>query len=63
MLLRFDTDEKILPTSVINRVAKARAAELEEQQGFPPGKKAMKELKERVADELLPRAFPKLSST
>lgn len=62
MLLRFDTDEKILPTSVINRVAKARAAELEEQQGFAPGKKAMKELKERVADELLPRAFPKLSS-
>ncbi|WP_313035806.1 recombination-associated protein RdgC, partial [Massilia alkalitolerans] len=33
------------------------AAEMEEQQGFPPGKKAMKELKERVADELLPRAF------
>lgn len=62
MLLRFDTDEKILPTSVINRLAKARAAELEEQQGFPPGKKAMKELKERVADELMPRAFPRLSS-
>jgi len=51
------TEKKLLPASVINQVAKAKAAELEEQQGFPPGKKAMKELKERVADELLPRAF------
>ena len=57
MLVVLGTEKKLLPTSVINQVAKARAAELEEQQGFPPGKKAMKELKERVADELLPRAF------
>lgn len=57
-LLSLVTEKKILPSKVINQVAKAKAAELEEQQGFPPGKKAMKELKERVADELLPRAFP-----
>jgi recombination associated protein RdgC len=57
MLLVLGTEKKLLPSSVINQVAKAKAAELEEQQGFPPGKKAMKELKERVADELLPRAF------
>jgi recombination associated protein RdgC len=57
MLLVLGTEKKLLPGSVINQVAKAKAAELEEQQGFPPGKKAMKELKERVADELLPRAF------
>ncbi|WP_051306516.1 recombination-associated protein RdgC [Massilia alkalitolerans] len=38
-------------------MAKAKAAEIEEQQGYTPGKKAMKELRERVADELLPRAF------
>jgi recombination associated protein RdgC len=57
MLLRLHTEKKLLPSSVINQVAKAKAAEMEEQQGFPPGKKAMKELKERVADELLPRAF------
>jgi len=56
-LLQLVTEKKLLPSSVINQVAKAKAAELEEQQGFPPGKKAMKELKERVADELLPRAF------
>ena len=57
MLFMLGTEKKLLPGSVINQVAKARAEELEEQQGFPPGKKAMKELKERVADELLPRAF------
>ncbi len=57
MLILLGTEKKLLPGSVINQVAKARAAELEEAQGFAPGKKAMKELKERVADELLPRAF------
>jgi len=58
MLILLGTEKKLLPSSVINQVAKARAAEMEEAQGFAPGKKAMKELKERVADELLPRAFP-----
>lgn len=56
-LLQLTTEKKLLPSTVINQAAKARAAEMEEQQGFPPGKKAMKDLKERVADELLPRAF------
>jgi len=57
MLLMLGAEKKLLPSTVINQVAKAKADELEEQQGFPPGKKAMKELKLRVADELLPRAF------
>jgi recombination associated protein RdgC len=56
-LLKLVTEKKILPSKVVNQVAKARAEQLEEQQGFPPGKKAMKELRERVADELLPRAL------
>ena len=57
MLILLGAEKKLLPATVINQVAKARAAEMEEAQGFAPGKKAMKELKERVADELLPRAF------
>lgn len=57
-LLKLVTEKKVMPAKVINQVAKAKAAEMEEIQGFPPGKKAMKELRERVADELLPRAFP-----
>jgi len=63
MLIVLGTEKKLLPSSVINQVAKARAAELEEQQGFPPGKKAMRDLKERVAEELLPRAFSIRSNT
>jgi recombination associated protein RdgC len=62
-LLKLVTEKKLLPTTVVNQVAKARAIELEEQQGFAPGKKAMKELKERVHDELLPRAFAIQSAT
>jgi recombination associated protein RdgC len=63
MLIMLGTEKKLLPATVVNQVAKARAAEMEEQQGFAPGKKAMKELKERVFDELLPRAFAIRSNT
>jgi recombination associated protein RdgC len=63
MLLLLRTEKKLLPATVVNQVTKARAAELEEAQGFAPGRKAMKELKERVADELLPRAFSIQSTT
>lgn len=57
LLLQLGSEKKLLPSSVINQVTKARAAELEEQQGFKPGRKQMKELKEQVTEELLPRAF------
>ncbi|HZG21754.1 MAG TPA: recombination-associated protein RdgC [Herbaspirillum sp.] len=63
LLLKLDTEKKLLPSTVINQVTKARAAELEEQQGFPPGRKQTKELKEQVTDELLPRAFSVVRST
>lgn len=57
MLIVLGTEKKLLPASVINQVAKEKAAELEEQQGFKPGRKQMKEIKEQVTDDLLPRAF------
>lgn len=63
MLLCLRTQTKVLPGSVINAEVRRRAAEMEEQQGFPPGKKATKELKERVTDELLVKAFPKDANT
>lgn len=63
MLIRLRGEKKLLPATVINQMTKARAAEMEEAQGFAPGKKAMKELKERVTDELLPRAFSIESNT
>ncbi|ERJ39749.1 DNA recombination-dependent growth factor C [Burkholderia sp. AU4i] len=57
MLLVFRSEKKLLPASVINQVTKARALEVEEQQGFKVGRKQLRELKEQVTDELLPRAF------
>ncbi|MCA3868407.1 MAG: recombination-associated protein RdgC, partial [Burkholderia sp.] len=57
MLLVFRAEKKLLPASVVNQVTKARALEIEEQQGFKVGRKQLRELKEQVVDELLPRAF------
>ena len=62
-LLTLKTEKKVMPAGAVNAVAKARAAEMEEQQGFPPGKKAMRDLKERTAEEMLPRAFTVPSHT
>jgi recombination associated protein RdgC len=63
MLLSLCTEKKLLPTSVIREFAKSRATEIEEQQGYKPGRKQMKEIKEDVTDELLPRAFSIKRST
>ncbi len=57
IMLLLGTEKKLLPTTVINQVTKIKAAEIEEQQGFKPGRKQMKEIKEDVTDDLLPRAF------
>lgn len=50
-------DEKILPGSVITAEVKKRAADMEAHQGYKPGRKAIKELREMVAVELLQSAF------
>ena len=57
------TETKILPPAVINKEADKRAAEIEEQQGFKLGRKAMKDLREQVTTELLPRAFTRIRKT
>ncbi|MBL8481607.1 MAG: recombination-associated protein RdgC [Rhodocyclaceae bacterium] len=62
-LIAFKTEQKLLPASVVNQVAADRAEEIEAQQGFKPGRKQMKELKEAVTAELLPRAFTRLRTT
>lgn len=57
VLMTLRASKKLLPSSVVNELAKARAAEIEEQQGYKPGRKQMKEIKERATDDLLPKAF------
>lgn len=63
ILLRFKQEKKVLPKTAIDQVVEARCDELEEQQGFRPGKKATKELRERAVDELLARALTTSKST
>ena len=62
-LVCMQTEAKILPPAVINKEADKRAAEIEEQQGFKLGRKAMKELREQITTELLPRAFTRIRMT
>lgn len=57
LLIALGVEKKLLPTTVINQYAKERAADIEEQQGYAPGRKQLREIKEQVTDELLPRAF------
>ncbi|WP_417069772.1 recombination-associated protein RdgC [Niveibacterium terrae] len=62
-LIALGTEQKLLPASVVNQVAADRAEEIEAQQGFKPGRKQVKEIKEAVTQELLPRAFPRRRKT
>jgi recombination associated protein RdgC len=57
ILFALGVEQKLLPATIINRFSKERAADIEAQQGFKLGRKAMKDLKQAVTDELLPRAF------
>lgn len=57
MLIALGVEQKLLPASVVNQFAKERVADLEAQQGYKLGRKQVKELKEQLTEELLPRAF------
>ncbi|WP_439536261.1 recombination-associated protein RdgC [Methyloversatilis sp.] len=57
MMIALRVEKKLLPASVINQFAKARAQDIEERQGYKPGRKEMREIKDAVTNELLPRAF------
>ena len=50
-------ETRILPASVINQETEERAKKFETQQGFKPGRKQTKEIKECVLIDLLPKAF------
>ncbi|AYH41813.1 recombination-associated protein RdgC [Azoarcus sp. DN11] len=56
-LIALGVEQKLLPSSVVKQEAEERAEALAEQQGYKPGRKQMKDLREQVLQELLPRAF------
>ena len=57
LLIALGVQQRLLPASVIRQAVKERATALEKQQGYAPGRKQLRDLKDRVADELRPRAF------
>lgn len=62
-MIALQVEQRMLPASVINQEVKERSDALEQQQGYAPGRKQLKELKERVTEELMPRAFTKQRTT
>lgn len=62
-LVCLQTETKILPTAVIRAEADKWAQKFEDEQGFKVGRKQMKDVREQVTLELLPRAFTRVKRT
>ena len=62
-MIRLQSEEKILPSSVIKEAAADRAKEIEDNECRRVGRKEMRELKEALSIELLSRAFTRHKST
>jgi recombination associated protein RdgC len=56
-LIALGVDQKLLPGSIIRQVATERAKEMAKEQGYPVGRRQMRELKMRVTEELRGRAL------
>lgn len=62
-LICLGMEGRLLPASVVRQEAEDRAVQIAEKQGYRPGRKQMKELREDVTRELLPRAFTRRRRT
>lgn len=56
-LLTLGINQKLLPASIVSDEARTRAEVLAAEQGYPVGRRQMRELKLKVADELRARAL------
>ncbi len=56
-LIALGANQKLLPASIIRQEALTRAAAMAEEQGFPVGRRQMRDLKMRVTEELRARAL------
>lgn len=61
-MLRFMSESKMLPASVLNRKVQEKADAIEKEFGRKPGKKEKRDLKDEAKLDLLPMAFTKQSS-
>ncbi len=63
LILTLCTETKAVPGGVIKEQLEERLAKIEADTGRRPKGKASREIKEEIVHELLPRAFPKRSTT
>ena len=62
-LLSLCHERKTVPAATIKRIANDRAAEIEKAEGYKPGRKQIREIRETVATELVAKAIPVQSIT
>jgi recombination associated protein RdgC len=62
-LIALGVERKLLPGAVIRREAQKRAADIEADQERKVGRKEMRDIVERVAEELMPKALARLDIT
>lgn len=62
-LLSLGVDQKLLPASIIRQETERRAQVLADSQGFPVGRRQMRDLKLRVTEELRARALTRRRAT
>jgi len=62
-LLALGVEQKLLPGSVVRQTAQERAALIEAEQGRKVGRKEMRDIAERVTEELMPKAFVRRRTT
>ena len=62
-MVALGVEQKLLPSSVVNQLANERLDDIEQQQGYRPGRKQAREVKEAVLLELMPRAFARRRTT
>lgn len=63
LILKLCAEAKPVPSGVVKQQLEAKLDQIEAETGRRPKGKAKRELKEQIVHELLPRAFPKRSST
>lgn len=62
-LVALGVEQKLLPGSVVRQYAAAKMDEVEKAQGYKPGRKQAREIRDQIELELLPRALVKRGLT
>jgi len=62
-LVCFQVEEKLLPAAVIQEHVDIRVADIELEQGYKPGRREVREIKDQVTRELLELAFTRKRQT